>query len=140
MNNKINLSKHYQRKTDREHVLDNPDTYIGSIEKVDSIQNIMTDENNIEEKEILYIPGLYKLFDEGIVNCRDHYVRMKKNKENQQVTYINVEIKEDYISLTNDGEGIDIVKLEEYDDIYAPSLIFGKLLTGSNYDQNKEFA
>ena len=33
---------------------------------------------NIIEKNITYIPGLYKLFDEGIVNCRDHVIRMKQ--------------------------------------------------------------
>ena len=30
------LSKQYQKKTDKEHILDNPDTYIGSVENVDS--------------------------------------------------------------------------------------------------------
>ena len=28
--------------------------------------------------EIQYMPSLYKLFDEGIVNCGDHVIRMKK--------------------------------------------------------------
>ena len=28
------LGQKYQKKTDREHILDNPDTYIGSIENV----------------------------------------------------------------------------------------------------------
>ena len=32
------LAQQYQRKTDKQHVLDNPDTYIGSVEKVDSEQ------------------------------------------------------------------------------------------------------
>ena len=30
------LSKLYQKKTDKQHVLDNPDTYIGSIENVNT--------------------------------------------------------------------------------------------------------
>ena len=30
------LAKQYQRKTDKQHILDNPDTYIGSVENVDS--------------------------------------------------------------------------------------------------------
>ena len=64
---KSDLSKQYQKKSDKQHVLDNPDTYIGSIEKVDTNQNIYNeDDKKIEEKEILLIPGLYKLFDEGI--------------------------------------------------------------------------
>ena len=32
----MNLSNKYQQKTDKQHILDNPDTYIGSVEIVDS--------------------------------------------------------------------------------------------------------
>ena len=34
MSNTQELADKYQKKTDREHVLDNPDTYIGSVEEV----------------------------------------------------------------------------------------------------------
>ena len=73
------LAKKYQKKSDKQHVLDNPDTYIGSIEKVTSNSFIFDNVNKkIIEKNISYIPGLYKLFDEGIVNCRDHVIRMNQ--------------------------------------------------------------
>jgi DNA topoisomerase-2 len=72
-----NLSNKYQQKTDKGHILDNPDTYIGSVEEIDSLQWILNEDNSrIIEKNIRYIPGLFKLFDEGVVNCRDHVVRM----------------------------------------------------------------
>ena len=32
---KTNLAKTYQKKTDKQHVLDNPDTYTGSMEPTD---------------------------------------------------------------------------------------------------------
>jgi len=132
------LSKQYQKKSDKQHVLDNPDTYIGSIEKVDTIQNIYNEDNNlIESKEILLIPGLYKLFDEGIVNCRDHYVRMKKEENENQVTYISIDIKEDIITMTNDGNGIDIAEHPEYK-IWIPELIFGHLRTSTNYKKDEK--
>jgi DNA topoisomerase-2 len=132
------LSKQYQKKSDKQHVLDNPDTYIGSIEKVDTIQNIFNENNNlIESKEILLIPGLYKLFDEGIVNCRDHYVRMKKEENENQVSYISVEINEDIITMTNDGNGIDIAEHPEYK-IWIPELIFGHLRTSTNYKKDEK--
>ena len=35
MSSKENLVKTYQKKTDKEHVLDNPDTYTGSMEFTD---------------------------------------------------------------------------------------------------------
>ena len=45
------------------------------------------------------IPGLYKLFDEGIVNCRDHVVRMANKIYDAQldclpVTNIDITIDE----------------------------------------------
>ena len=71
------LSEQYQQKTDKEHILDNPDTYIGSVETVDSNLWVFDNESNsITLKTVEYVPGLYKLFDGGIVNCRDHVVRM----------------------------------------------------------------
>ena len=36
MSSNEELSKKYQKKSDKEHVLDNPDTYIGSIENISS--------------------------------------------------------------------------------------------------------
>ena len=56
-------------------ILKKPDTYIGSIENTEHEDYIFTNDNTIVSKEFQYIPGLYKLFDEGIVNCRDHVIR-----------------------------------------------------------------
>ena len=36
INESDNLANKYQQKTDKQHILDNPDTYIGSIENVES--------------------------------------------------------------------------------------------------------
>ena len=69
MSSSSNLAKQYQRKTDRQHILDNPDTYIGSVENVDANMWIWNEETKkIQLKEIEYIPGLYKIFDEILVN------------------------------------------------------------------------
>ena len=71
------LAKTYQSKTDKQHVLDNPDTYTGPMENTEYQTYIYDDENaRIVPKTLDIIPGLYKLFDEGIVNCRDHVKRM----------------------------------------------------------------
>ena len=144
------LANKYQQKTDKQHILDNPDTYIGSIEEIDNEMWILQEENvdkNIEtkiiQKNIRMIPGLYKLFDEGIVNCRDHVVRMLQAIQNKQenaipVSYIDISILEDgTIVMINDGNGIDIAMHPEYN-IWIPELIFGHLRTSTNYDKTEK--
>jgi DNA topoisomerase-2 len=133
-----------QQKTDKQHILDNPDTYIGSVETVDSNVWIMNESNDrIIEKNISYIPGLFKLFDEGIVNCRDHVVRMQskieQNVDNSlPVTYIDVAIQDDgTIIMINDGNGIDVVQHPEYK-TWVPELIFGHLRTSTNYNKEEK--
>lgn len=133
-----------QQKTDKQHILDNPDTYIGSVETVDTDMWIMNETNDkIIEKNISYIPGLFKLFDEGIVNCRDHVVRMQSkidaNVANSlPVTYIDIAIQEDgTIIMINDGNGIDVVQHPEYK-TWVPELIFGHLRTSTNYNKEEK--
>jgi DNA topoisomerase-2 len=140
----VNLSNKYQKKTDIEHILSNPDTYIGSVEEVDSEQWILSvDGDKIIEKNIKYISGLFKLFDEGIVNCRDHVVRMLQAIANGQpnclpVTNIEITIDEDgTITMLNDGNGIDVAEHPEHK-MWIPEMIFGHLRTSTNYDKTEK--
>ena len=50
------LAKLYQKKTDKQHVLDNPDTYTGSMEKTDA-QVYLFEEDRITSKQIELVPG-----------------------------------------------------------------------------------
>ena len=144
MSSKENLVKTYQKKTDKEHVLDNPDTYTGSMEFTDYDTYVYDDkEDKINFKEINIIPGLYKLFDEGIVNCRDHHIRMLQAMDNckpniMPLTYIDISISDDgTITMLNHGNGIDIEKHPEYN-IWIPEMIFGHLRTSTNYDKSEK--
>jgi len=144
LNDAQNLSNKYQQKTDRDHILDNPDTYIGSVEHVDAHMWIFDNElNKVIEKNINYIPGLFKLFDEGVVNCRDHVIRMATAIDNNvanslPVTYIDITIEEDgTIIMVNDGNGIDVAMHPEYN-VWIPELIFGHLRTSTNYDKSEK--
>ena len=135
------LAQQYQKKTDKQHILDNPDTYIGSVENVDADMWLLNEENNkIVQKNIMFIPGLYKLFDEGIVNCRDHVIRMQQNKDKDafQVSHIDISISDDgTITMLNDGNGIDVAKHPEYD-LWIPEMIFGHLRTSTNYNKEEK--
>ena len=138
------LAKKYQKKTDIEHILDAPDTYIGSIEP-DQEENWLLDDNNkMKFEKYTWTAGFYKCFDEGIVNCRDHQIRLNekiKNGEKGILPVKNIDITIDkttgVITMYNDGNGIDIAKHPEYN-LWIPEMIFGHLRTGSNYDKSEK--
>ena len=140
------LSTQYQKLSDIEHVLKAPDTYIGSTDKDNTTNWILNGKGNMEHKEYTWIPGLYKCFDEGLVNARDHYIRMTTvgvagddGTKNHPVRNINVEIDKEtgMITIMNDGNGIDIAKHPEHD-MWIPEMIFGHLRTSTNYDQTQK--
>jgi len=134
----------YQKMSDKEHILKKPDTYIGSIEMTEAETFIYDSAtSSIVQRPIHYIPGLYKLFDEGAVNSRDHYVRQEQAIRDAKpdalpVTCIEFEISDDgTISITNDGNGIDVAQHPEHK-LWIPEMIFGHLRTSTNYDENKK--
>ena len=129
------LEDKYKKMSQEEHILNLPDTYIGSIEKTNEQRYIYDQSLNcMVERDITYVPGLYKIFDEIIVNARDHHVRDSSLKT------IKVEInqQEGYISVYNDGSGLE-VEIHKQHNVYIPELVFAHLLTSANYnkDENK---
>lgn len=75
--------------------------------------------------------GLFKIFDEIIVNAADNHHR--DNKTNKIEVSINWELGE--ISVKNNGPGIP-VEMHKKEKMYIPEMIFGELLTGSNFNDD----
>ncbi len=132
------LGKQYRKHTHREHILSLPDTYIGSIENAVE-EMFVVDGEAFKEKAISpFNPGFYKLFDELLVNAHDHVVRLRQRESDNPVKKIEVEVENDsIITIRNDGESIDVEKHPEYG-VYIPQMIFGELLTSTNYDKNEK--
>ena len=131
---KKTIEQTYQKLTQREHVLQRPDTYIGSIKKQMEEMWIMNQETmKMEKKMIEYTPGFMKIFDEVLTNATDHSFR------DSTVTTIKVDYNKETgeISVWNNGSGIPVVEHLEHK-IYVPELIFAHLLTGSNYDDTQK--
>jgi DNA topoisomerase-2 len=143
------LSSKYQKMTDLEHILKKPDTYIGSIQLTECTEyTTMTPgggaETSIALATFTHIPALYKLVDEGLVNMRDHVIRqaqaIKDGKPDAlPVTSIEVEVDAatGTITMTNDGNGIDIAQHPEHK-MWIPEMIFGHLRTSTNYAEDKK--
>lgn len=93
---------------------------------------VLEDEGSIVSRDISYVPGLYKCVDELIVNAVDQAT------VDDTLETIRVDIAEDNtITVYNDGKGMPVVLHEEHG-VYVPELVFGHLLTSSNYDDTKE--
>ncbi|KAI9916196.1 hypothetical protein PsorP6_017912 [Peronosclerospora sorghi] len=131
---KQSIEQIYQKKSQLEHILLRPDTYVGSIEHVEQNMWVFDDEKKrMVMKKITYVPGLYKIFDEIIVNACDN----KQRDKSMNTLKVTIDVEKNEISVWNNGKGIPIVLHKEHK-VYVPELIFGHLLTGSNFDDKKK--
>jgi DNA topoisomerase-2 len=122
----------YERLSHVEHILKRPDTYVGSLapeagphwSRLDGLFRL---------GDLSVSPGLVKIFDEVLVNAIDqHSLHPKK------VTCIEVRTRADgSVTVSNAGVGIPIKKHEK-EKIWIPELIFGHLLTSSNYNDEEQ--
>jgi DNA gyrase/topoisomerase IV subunit B len=131
----------YQKLSGVEHVLKRPGMYIGSIEQEESETFVLNDSGNgIVQKTIKYSPGLYKIFDEIIVNAIDHAVRLYTSNSTKKdlLSEIRVDInKEDgSISVWNNGKSIEIAKHNVYNE-WIPEIIFGNLRSSENFNDDE---
>jgi len=119
----------YKKYTQIEHILARPGMYIGDTKcTTEECWIVNTDTNTATLKMCKWNPGIYKIFDEILVNATDEVQR------NNSVKCIKIEISDKFISVYNDS-GIPIETHPEYN-IYIPELIFANLLTSSNYDDS----
>jgi DNA topoisomerase-2 len=132
------LSKQYRKHTHREHILNLPDTYIGSIENASEEAYVVDGESFVLKTLKQFNPGFYKLIDELLVNAHDHVIRLSQRKSDNLVKKIEVSVKDNTVfTIRNDGESIDVEKHPEYG-VFIPQLIFGELLTSTNYDKDEK--
>ncbi|KAH7312860.1 putative DNA topoisomerase 2 [Rhexocercosporidium sp. MPI-PUGE-AT-0058] len=131
---KKDVTDQYQKLTQLEHIIKRPDTYIGSVESTTEVMWVFNSENSqMELRKVTFVPGLYKIFDEILVNAADNKQRDPSMKNIKVV----VDREKGEISVENDGAGIPI-EIHKKEGIYIPEMIFGHLLTGSNYDDDEE--
>ena len=125
----------YQKLTQLEHIIKRPDTYIGSTEYMEQQMWVFNKAlNRMEKRNVSYVPGLYKIFDEILVNAADNKQRDKKG-----MTYLKVTVDRasGEISVENNGKGIP-VEIHGKEKMYIPEMLFGNLLTGSNYNDDEK--
>lgn len=130
----ISIEKMYQKKSQLEHILLRPDTYIGSVEHTKELMWVYNEEKNrMVQREISFVPGLYKIFDEILVNAADN----KQRDKSMSAIKIDIEAEKNTISIWNNGQGIPVTMHKE-EKMYVPTMIFGHLLTSSNYNDDEK--
>ena len=133
----MDLANAYRKQTHREHILSLPDTYIGSIETAPESVWLRDGEGNFAFETIPVNPGFYKLVDELLVNAHDHVIRLRQRNSETPVKHIAFTCDGKTVSIENDGDPIDVAEHPEHK-VWIPQLIFGELLTSTNYDKNEK--
>lgn len=127
------VEEKYQKLDHREHIYKLPDTYIGSIEP--STLELFVPQPETERmilETITFVPGFFKIFDEILVNAVDHRQR------DPSVRNIKIQFEKgrSEICVQNDGSGIEVV-IHPKTNVYVPEMLFGHLLTSSNYNESE---
>uniref|UniRef100_A0A4X1UDD8 DNA topoisomerase 2 n=1 Tax=Sus scrofa TaxID=9823 RepID=A0A4X1UDD8_PIG len=130
---RLSIERIYQKKTQLEHILLRPDTYIGSVESVTQQMWVYDEDIGINYREVTFVPGLYKIFDEILVNAADN----KQRDPKMSCIRVTIDPENNLISIWNNGKGIPVVE-HKVEKMYVPALIFGQLLTSSNYDDEEK--
>lgn len=92
----------YKKVSQLEHVLLRPDSYVGSVQSEKKSMWVFDESSEkIVEREITYVPALYKIFDEILVNAADNFQRDRRMTKIQ----ILVDPKSGHIEVMNNGKG-----------------------------------
>ena len=145
----MSLEEKYKKEDLQNHIYNTPDTYVGGCDLiVETLQIFEPSKEKIINKECEYIPALFNIYNEILVNSKDQVTRLnelyKNNKSVNRVTEIKINIDKEKgeISIMNNGDGIDIAEhpkeKKNGKPIYIPQLIFGELLTSTNYNKNEK--
>eukprot|EP00928_Gymnodinium_smaydae_P009830 TRINITY_DN13680_c0_g2_i2.p1 TRINITY_DN13680_c0_g2~~TRINITY_DN13680_c0_g2_i2.p1 ORF type:complete len:2124 (+),score=527.12 TRINITY_DN13680_c0_g2_i2:96-6467(+) len=145
----------YQKKTQLEHILLRPDSYVGSMERqsqelwvLEAVQSggssgsasaASSDpaasgdgRRRMVRRKLEYIPALYKIFDEILVNAADNLIR----DPSMDTIKVQIDRAAGSISVWNNGRGLP-VEIHKEHKCYVPELVFGQLLTSDNYDDSE---
>lgn len=131
----ITASAKYQKLNELEHVLKRPDMFVGSA--VPQSDKLWYWDGEMKLGKITYVPALYKIFDEILVNAADNYLRGLKEKNPMATLKVEIDEKEGFIMVYNDGPGIP-VEMHVTEKKPIPELIFGDLRAGENFDDTVE--
>nr|XP_017108704.2 DNA topoisomerase 2 [Drosophila bipectinata] len=133
-NKAMSIEQMYQKKSQLEHILLRPDSYIGSVEYTKELMWVYDfEKSRMVQRELSFVPGLYKIYDEILVNAADN----KQRDKSMNTIKIDIDPERNVVSIWNNGQGIPVTMHKEQK-MYVPTMIFGHLLTSSNYNDDEK--
>lgn len=124
--------------TAREHVLLRPEMYVGPLQVQERTLWVWDDvKKRIVCRDVKYVPGLLKIFDEILVNAADNQARDQPRAAKMSYIDVKINAKKGEICVENDGSALPVA-IHPAEMIYVPELVFGHLLTSSNFDDERE--
>ncbi len=118
-------------------VLLRPDTYVGCTFSQREEEYVSSEDWRISFRDISYVPGLLRIFVEALSNVIDNKWRGVQKGVHSSKIKVNINRETGQTRVWNDGLAIPI-QINEKSGLYNPELIFGRLLTGSNYDDKEK--
>lgn len=119
------------------HILERPDTQVGSIDNK-TIEHALIFDPSVNafdlRSDLVVCPALGKLVDELLVNVADHKTR---NPDEVKRCKVSIDVVSGELSVWNDGPGIDVEIHPEWG-IYKAQGIFGNLRSSSNFDDSEQ--
>ena len=124
-----------QKLSHIEHVLKRPDSYVGPVDAVREPYWVLNGKK-FKKTTTKYSPALLKIFDEVLVNAIDRNSMYPK-----QVTSISINVDKNsgMVTIDNNGPlGGLVIQKNQKEDVWNPELVFGHLLTSTNYDDSQK--
>jgi DNA gyrase/topoisomerase IV subunit B len=138
MQNNNSKKQKYVKKDPISHIIDRPDMYVGSTRSRKTEEYVVVDDQfHIEKRTIDVSPAILRIFIEPLSNIVDNVARSSKNKNKVSKICINIDETTGETTFWNDGDVIP-VELHPEEKCYNHSMIFGQLLTSSNYDDEED--
>lgn len=125
----------YREMNLHQHILARPDTYVGSIRE-QSTTDYTFKNDTIQSDTLTYIPAILRLYVEALSNAIDNKFRSDSFGIPMRSIKIHVDQSTGETSVWNDGMTIPVEMNET--DTWIPEMIFGRLLTSSNYNDEEQ--
>lgn len=128
----------YEKMDPITHIHKRPDMYLGTLRpKIHDPEWIFKDGKIILLREPTYSDGLWRIFLEPISNVVDNVWRSIQMGVECKKIKVDIDPQTAEIVIWNDGQTIPL-EMNEATHLYNPELIFGNLLTSSNYNDEEE--